>query len=100
MRRITGGSVIKAISLRLPPQWVQCKTSNNDVFVARYVPCYADLDTSTGAGTLDIFDFLAFQNAFVLGELAACDCDTSTGWLVCDIFDFLCFQSAFVNGCP
>ncbi len=73
---------------------------DTDVFVARYVPCYADLDTSTGAGTLDIFDFLAFQNAFVFGELAACDCDTSTGWLVCDIFDFLCFQSAFVAGCP
>ncbi len=71
-----------------------------DAFVARFVPCYADLDTSTGAGTLDIFDFLAFQNGFVNGNLAACDCDTSTGWLACDIFDFLCFQSAFVAGCP
>ena len=71
-----------------------------DAFVARYVPCYADLDASTGAGVLDIFDFLAFQNGFVNGNLAACDCDTSTGWLVCDIFDFLCFQRAFVAGCP
>ena len=71
-----------------------------DAFVARYVPCYADLDASTGAGVLDIFDFLAFQNGFVNGNLAACDCDTSTGWLVCDVLDFLCFQSAFVAGCP
>jgi hypothetical protein len=62
--------------------------------------CYADCDTSTGAGTLDIFDFLCFQNSFVAGEPYACDCDTSTGPGVCDIFDFLCFQNAFVAGCP
>ena len=61
--------------------------------------CYADCDTSTGAGTLDIFDFLCFQDSFVNGEPYACDCDTSTG-PVCDIFDFLCFQDAFVAGCP
>jgi plastocyanin len=62
--------------------------------------CYADCDQSTGAGTLDIFDFLCFQNSFVSGEPYACDCDTSTGPGVCDIFDFLCFQNAFVGGCP
>ncbi len=62
--------------------------------------CYADCDTSTGVGTLDIFDFLCFQNSFVAGDPYACDCDTSTGVLVCDIFDFLCFQDAFVAGCP
>jgi Zinc carboxypeptidase/Carboxypeptidase regulatory-like domain len=62
--------------------------------------CYADCDPSTGAGVLDIFDFLCFQNAFVAGDPYACDCDTSTGPAVCDIFDFLCFQSAFVGGCP
>ncbi|MCH8271264.1 MAG: hypothetical protein IH985_08670 [Planctomycetes bacterium] len=59
--------------------------------------CYADCD---GSGTLDIFDFLCFQNSFVLGEPYACGCDASTGQLVCDVFDFLCFQDAFVAGCP
>jgi hypothetical protein len=62
--------------------------------------CYADCDQSTGVGTLDIFDFLCFQNAFVAGDPYACDCDTTTGRGVCDIFDFLCFQNAFVAGCP
>ncbi|MCH9058695.1 MAG: hypothetical protein IIB55_08715, partial [Planctomycetes bacterium] len=55
--------------------------------------CYADCDTN---GVLDIFDFLCFQNAFVLGEPYACDCDPDPA---CDIFDFLCFQDAFVGGC-
>ena len=62
--------------------------------------CYADCDQSTGAGVLDLFDFLCFQNSFVNGEPYACDCDTTTGPLVCDLFDFLCFQNAFVAGCP
>ena len=62
--------------------------------------CYADCDRSTGFGTLDVFDFLCFQNAFVSQRGYACDCDTSTGHGVCDVFDFLCFQNAFVGGCP
>ena len=56
--------------------------------------CYPDCDQS---GALDIFDFLCFQNSFVLGESYACDCDPDPA---CDIFDFLCFQNAFVAGCP
>ena len=56
--------------------------------------CYPDCDQS---GTLDIFDFLCFQNSFVVGEPYACDCDPDPA---CDIFDFLCFQNAFVAGCP
>ena len=56
--------------------------------------CYPDCDPN---GVLDIFDFLCFQNSFVLGEPYACDCDPDP---VCDIFDFLCFQNAFVVGCP
>ncbi|MCH7791777.1 MAG: hypothetical protein IID31_05810 [Planctomycetes bacterium] len=56
--------------------------------------CYADCDAN---GSLDIFDFLCFQNSFVSGEPYACDCDPDP---VCDIFDFLCFQNAFVAGCP
>jgi hypothetical protein len=62
--------------------------------------CYSDCDTSTGAGTLDIFDFLCFQNEFAASDQVACDCDRSTGRSVCDIFDFLCFQNAFAAGCP
>ncbi|MCH8269913.1 MAG: FG-GAP repeat protein [Planctomycetes bacterium] len=56
--------------------------------------CMPDCD---GSGALDIFDFLCFQNSFVLGESYACDCDPDPA---CDIFDFLCFQNAFVSGCP
>jgi len=55
--------------------------------------CYADCD---GSGTLDIFDFLCFQDAFV-GMTPYADC---TGEGSFDIFDFLCFQDAFVAGCP
>ena len=62
--------------------------------------CYADCDTSTGIGVLDIFDFLCFGNRFSAGDPYACDCDTSTGPNVCDIFDFLCFGNEFNAGCP
>ncbi|UYV11356.1 MAG: PQQ-binding-like beta-propeller repeat protein [Phycisphaera sp.] len=54
--------------------------------------CFADFD---GDGSLTIFDFLAFQNAFDAGDLAA-DCD---GDGTPTIFDFLCFQNAFDAGC-
>ena len=57
------------------------------------VDCYPDC---TGEGTLDIFDFLCFQDAFVQMDPYA-DC---TGEGTFDIFDFLCFQDAFVVGCP
>ncbi|MEQ8315886.1 MAG: PQQ-binding-like beta-propeller repeat protein [Phycisphaerales bacterium] len=54
--------------------------------------CVADFD---GDGSLTIFDFLAFQNAFDAGDPAAdCDADGSL-----TIFDFLCFQNAFAAGC-
>ncbi|MFI4882865.1 MAG: FG-GAP-like repeat-containing protein [Phycisphaerales bacterium JB064] len=54
--------------------------------------CRADFD---GSGSLDLFDFLAFQNAFGLGDLAA-DFD---GDGVLTLFDFLEFQNAFDAGC-
>jgi hypothetical protein len=63
------------------------------------LPCYADCDTSSGTGTLDVFDFLCFQDKFALGNRYACDCDTTTGYGVCDMLDFLCFHDAFVAGC-
>lgn len=54
--------------------------------------CIADCD---GSGTVDLLDFLCFQNAFMAGDPKA-DC-TADG--VIDIFDFLCFQGAFEDGC-
>jgi len=54
--------------------------------------CYPDCD---GSGGLDVFDFLCFQDAFVVADPYA-DCDGNS---VFDVFDFLCFQDAFVTGC-
>ncbi|MFI4916081.1 MAG: GC-type dockerin domain-anchored protein [Phycisphaerales bacterium JB060] len=62
------------------------------IFVDGGSACRADFD---GNGELDIFDFLAFQNAFGAGDLAA-DFD-GNGTL--DIFDFLAFQNEFAAGC-
>ena len=56
---------------------------------------YPDCDHTTGAGILDIFDFLCFGNKFGQADPYACNCDTSTGNNICDIFDFLCFQNLF-----
>jgi hypothetical protein len=55
--------------------------------------CYPDCD---GNGTLDVFDFLCFQDSFTQGDPYA-DCDRNA---TLDVFDFLCFQDAFVAGCP
>jgi hypothetical protein len=58
-----------------------------------FVPtCYADF---TGDGTLDLFDFLAFQNAFFITDLSA-DCDHNETF---DFFDFLCYTNSFEAGC-
>jgi len=57
--------------------------------------CYADCSTSSGYGTLDVFDFLCFQDAFTQGDMYA-DCDRS---MTLDVFDFLCFQDSFMQGC-
>jgi hypothetical protein len=54
--------------------------------------CYPDF---TGDGTLDLFDFLGYVNAFNAGNPSA-DCDGSGGL---DLFDFLCFVNAFNTGC-
>ncbi|MCW5757723.1 MAG: hypothetical protein KIT54_10845 [Phycisphaeraceae bacterium] len=56
------------------------------------VCCRADLDCD---GSTDVFDFLAFQNLFAAGDLAA-DFD---GDGVLTIFDFLAFQNLFDAGC-
>ncbi|MCH8270545.1 MAG: PQQ-like beta-propeller repeat protein [Planctomycetes bacterium] len=57
-------------------------------------PCACDFDPDP---VCDIFDFLAFQNLFVVGDPCACDIDPDPA---CDIFDFLAFQNQFVMGCP
>ncbi len=54
--------------------------------------CRTDL---TGDGTLDFFDFLAFQNFFSAGDPIA----DFTGDGALDFFDFLAFQNAFSAGC-
>jgi hypothetical protein len=55
-------------------------------------PCYPDF---TGDGTLDLFDFLAFVNAFNAQDPSA-DCVADGTF---DLFDFLCFVNAFNAGC-
>lgn len=55
--------------------------------------CTANFDN---AGGLDIFDFLAFQNAFAASDPRA---DMNNDGLF-DIFDFLGFQNAYAEGCP
>jgi hypothetical protein len=54
--------------------------------------CYGPFN---GDGSLDILDFVSFQNAFVGGEGSA-DCD---GDGALNVLDFVCFQGAFVGGC-
>ena len=47
------------------------------------------------SGSIDLFDFLCFVNAFNAGDEYG-DCD-GNGAL--NIFDFLCFVNAFNVGC-
>ncbi|MFG0286385.1 MAG: GC-type dockerin domain-anchored protein, partial [Phycisphaerales bacterium JB039] len=54
--------------------------------------CLPDFDDN---GSLDFFDFLAFQNAFAMGDRRA-DLNKD-GFL--SLFDFLVFQNAFELGC-
>jgi len=65
----------------------------NGVQLVKEGTCYPDCD---GSGSLDLFDFLCFANAFNVGDPYA-DCDGSGGL---DLFDFLCFTNAFNAGCP
>lgn len=55
--------------------------------------CRIDLN---GDGDINIFDFLAFQTFFAVGNPRA-DFNNDT---VLDIFDFLEFQNQFSSGCP
>jgi hypothetical protein len=55
--------------------------------------CYADCD---GSATLDFWDFLCFQSAYIAGDSYA-DCDGDRQFT---FFDILCFQNEFATGCP
>ncbi|MFI4917509.1 MAG: M12 family metallo-peptidase [Phycisphaerales bacterium JB060] len=55
--------------------------------------CRTDLNKD---GSVDLFDFLAFQTAFDSGNPTA-DFNNDT---VLDVFDFLEFQNQFAQGCP
>lgn len=55
--------------------------------------CPADCNQD---GTLDILDFVCFQQAF-MAEAPLADCDFSASW---SILDFVCFQQTFAKGCP
>jgi hypothetical protein len=54
--------------------------------------CYPDF---TDDGSLDLFDFLAYVNAFNAG-LDSAECDGDIGLT---LFDFLCYVNAFNAGC-
>jgi hypothetical protein len=71
---------------------LEFETLTYGVFEAR-IGCLADFDASN---SLDVFDFLAFQDFFATGNpIADINADH-----VLDIFDFLDFQDAFAAGCP
>ncbi len=61
-------------------------------FSVKGIGCYADF---TADGTLDLFDFLAFVNAFNAADPTA-DCDDSGEF---DLFDFLCYTNMYNSGC-
>lgn len=61
--------------------------------------CYANCDGSTTAPTLNVNDFVCFQNQFAAGDSRA-NCDASTTTPTLNVNDFICFQNAFAAGCP
>lgn len=48
-----------------------------------------------GDGVLNVFDFLAFQDMFLIEDPRA-DCDNNGAFT---IFDFVCYQDLFTIGC-
>jgi hypothetical protein len=57
--------------------------------------CYVNCDGSTGAGFLNVNDFVCFSQRFAAGEPYA-DCNHDQ---VLNVNDFVCFQQAFAAGC-
>jgi hypothetical protein len=66
---------------------------NDDAWLARWGPCYADCN---GDGVLGLADFECFQTKFALNAPYA-DCN---GDGVLGLADFGCFQTKFALGCP
>jgi hypothetical protein len=66
---------------------------DDDVYVGAGGECEADCN---GDGSLNILDFVCFQNLFKADSPGA-DCN-GDGSL--NILDFVCYQNAFKNGCP
>ncbi|MEQ8844281.1 MAG: GC-type dockerin domain-anchored protein [Phycisphaerales bacterium] len=85
-------SNVTSMRISLAASSVSSEVCGLDNVVLTY-DCVADADDN---GELDIFDFIAFQNQFALGDPAA-DID-GDGSLT--LFDFLAFQNAFDAGCP
>jgi hypothetical protein len=54
--------------------------------------CYPDCD---GSHTLNVNDFVCFQNSFA-AALPSADCDHNS---TLNVNDFICFQNAFAAGC-
>ena len=54
--------------------------------------CAADVNAD---GSLDILDFVAFQQLFAGGDMAA-DCNTDA---ILNVLDFVCYQALFQAGC-
>jgi hypothetical protein len=60
--------------------------------------CYANCDGSTSEPTLNVNDFVCFQNKFASGDSYA-NCDNSTVAPVLNVNDFVCFIGRFAAGC-
>jgi uncharacterized membrane protein len=61
--------------------------------------CYANCDSSTTPPTLNINDFVCFQQRFAAGASYG-NCDNSTTPPILNVNDFVCFQQQFAAGCP
>jgi hypothetical protein len=72
--------------------WAFDQTTIQFVAILLTPRCSADFN---GDGVLNLFDFLAYVNAFNTGQGSA-DCD-GNGDL--NLFDFLCFVNDFNAGC-
>lgn len=87
--------IVEAWAINASGQVVAVAATESHSYALLLTPrtdCYPDF---TGDGQLDLFDFLAYLNAFNGGDTGA-DC-TGDGQL--DLFDFLCFVNAFNEGC-
>jgi hypothetical protein len=62
-------------------------------------PCYANCDGSTIPPTLNVSDFICFQQKYAAADPYA-NCDGSTIPPTLNVSDFICFQQKYAAGCP